>query len=623
MRYKISLFLEDDSMRSVARTLVVLLCLLAFAARSEDAAELEAKGIAALKLSQNESDAIVSAAIYFGQATELYQSAKNNEKATEMNSFLYWCKKKMTLQQMDACLKGGDAINVKIAQRMKEIEAAPPPDEAQAYFNRADAYANAHPNEHLLIAMRFYEVADRFKGTDLSLQAQDRSLKEMTLEKGGAANTSASARENPVAAPVDPAKKIALPPAAKQKEAEKTIKDLYKEEFAKSAPKDKAALATKLEREADESANDPPARYVLLTQAATLAAQAGELDRLAGILDKLSAAFESDFKDFKKAQLSAAMSKITDAKLAKVASALKVLIDNPDDPAANLTLGKYKLQAGDIEHAAAFISKSKNAAFISLIKQELSAPQDATAQYAVGDAIWESGDKAADNDDRVLCHARAAYWYAKAVQSLTGLAKSKVEKRLDEAVAAMPRKITDVLKLIDPARDAVNGEWKLVDGALECTKSIKSSRIQFPNKIGAEYDLHIVMALTSKDSDPCVILPCCDQQVLLCLCGFGGSTAVLQHINGTTDNNETRRTNTMQMGMDYDLLVQVRKNSIRVILNKKDLIYYRFDYPRFSLFVDWELRDSHATGLYLQRGTARFRTIEVTEVPTRASLAAP
>ncbi|HLX62081.1 MAG TPA: hypothetical protein VKX17_12435 [Planctomycetota bacterium] len=610
-------------MRSFVPFILAASLLLTVSARAEDADELAAKGIAALKLSQNEPDAIVSAAIFLGQAKEIYEAKKDDAKAQEMNSDLYWCKKKMTLQQMEAFLKGGDAINAKIAQRMKEIEAAPPADEAQTYFNRAEAYANAHPNEHLLIAVRFYEVADRFKGSDLSLQAQDRLLKEITLEKTGAANSGASARENPATAPVDPAKKVALPAAAKQKEALKTIKDLYKEEFAKSAPKDKAALAAKLDKQADESAGDPAARYVLLTQAAALAAQAGELERLTGILDKLAAGFESDFKDFKKAQLSAAMSKITDAKLAKVASALKVLIDKPDDAAANLTLGKYKLQAGDIEHAAAFISKSKNAAFISLIKQELSAPQDATAQYAVGDAIWESGDKAADNDDRVLCHARAAYWYAKAVQSLTGLAKAKVEKRLDEAVAAMPRKITDVLKLIDPARDAVNGEWKLVDGALECTKSIKSSRIQFPNKIGAEYDLHIVMALTSKDSDPCVILPCCDQQVLLCLCGFGGSTAVLQHINGTTDNNETRRTNTMQMGMDYDLLVQVRKNSIRVILNKKDLIYYRFDYPRFSLFVDWELRDSHATGLYLQRGTARFRTIEVTEVPTRASLAAP
>lgn len=188
-------------MRAHALLVAALLCLAASHARTEDAADLEAKGISALKLSQNEPDAIVSAAIYFGQASALYQSAHNDEKATEVNSFLYWCKKKMTSHQIDEFLKGGSAINAKIAQRMKEIETAPPPDEAQTYFNRAEAYANAHPNEHLLIAVRFFEVAGRFKGSDLSLQAEDRLLKEITLEKTGTANSNVPVKEMPRALP--------------------------------------------------------------------------------------------------------------------------------------------------------------------------------------------------------------------------------------------------------------------------------------------------------------------------------------------------------------------------------------------------------------------------------------
>ena len=95
-------------MRILCSLLAALLCLLAPAG---DVTILESKGIAALKLSQAEPDAVVSAAIYFGQAADAYQAAGNTEKATEMNSFLYWCKKKMTLAQMDVFLKGGDAIN--------------------------------------------------------------------------------------------------------------------------------------------------------------------------------------------------------------------------------------------------------------------------------------------------------------------------------------------------------------------------------------------------------------------------------------------------------------------------------------------------------------------------------
>ncbi len=91
--------------------------------RAEDAAELETQGIAALKLSQTDSDAIVSAAIYFGKAASLYDQANNDDKASEMNSFLYWCKKKMTLRQTEAFLNRSDAAAASIALRMKELEA--------------------------------------------------------------------------------------------------------------------------------------------------------------------------------------------------------------------------------------------------------------------------------------------------------------------------------------------------------------------------------------------------------------------------------------------------------------------------------------------------------------------
>ena len=522
-------------MRSFVPFFIAASLLLSASARAEDAADLEAKGIAALKLSQNDADAVVSAAIYFGQASELYQAAKNDDKATEMNSFLYWCKKKMTLQQMDEFLKGGSAINAAVAKRMKEIEAAPQPDEAQTYFNRAETYANAHPNEHLLIAVRFYEVADRFKGTDLSLQAQDRLLKEITLEKTGAANASAPARENPAAPPavnLDPTKKVAVPAAAKLKDAEKTVRDLYKDEFAKSAPKDKAALAAKLEKQADESANDPSARYVLLTQAATLAAQAGELERLSAILDKLSAAFESDFKDFKKAQLSAALSKITDAKLAKVASALKVLIDKPDDAAANLIVGKYKLQAGDIEHAAAFISKSKNAALMELMKQEQAPPTDGAAQAALGDAWWELSEKSSDKDDKIAFATRASHWYRLAMSALTGLVKAKIEKRVAEFEASLPKpEPINLLKMIDPEKNGVTGKWKF-KGEKLISDNGKLGVIEIPYVPPEEYDFIVVFKRFEANDFVMQIMAAGGSQFTFGLGVWGNAISGFETVNG-------------------------------------------------------------------------------------------
>ena len=103
--------------------LIVIVCSLSWIAFAEEtAADFEAQGTAALKRSQAEPDAIVSAAIFFGKASAAYQDAKDDVKTTEMNSFLYWCKKKMTLKQMDAFLEIGDSAAASIAKRMKEME---------------------------------------------------------------------------------------------------------------------------------------------------------------------------------------------------------------------------------------------------------------------------------------------------------------------------------------------------------------------------------------------------------------------------------------------------------------------------------------------------------------------
>ena len=190
-------------MRRILVSVLAMLCFSAAFTRAEETpAELEAKGIAALKASQTNADQIVAAAIFFGKAADSYDKAHLESKATDMNSYLYWCKKKMTYQQIDAFLKANDAAMTAVAKRMKDLEsAAPKADDAKLYFDRAETFAKAHPDEHLLIAIRFYEIADRFKGSGHSLEAQDRSLREMTLSAKPAASEPAP---QPAAARVIP-----------------------------------------------------------------------------------------------------------------------------------------------------------------------------------------------------------------------------------------------------------------------------------------------------------------------------------------------------------------------------------------------------------------------------------
>ena len=147
---------------------------------AEGVADIREKGIRALKESETDSRTIVEAARAFAKAADLYAKAGDEDKATEMNAFLYWCKKKMSLQDIEQFTKSGDAVT---AEKLSTVEKlAPNPDDSQKWLYRAEKYAKENPNEHYLIAVRFFEVASRFVGTKESIAAQERSLKEQGLE---------------------------------------------------------------------------------------------------------------------------------------------------------------------------------------------------------------------------------------------------------------------------------------------------------------------------------------------------------------------------------------------------------------------------------------------------------
>jgi hypothetical protein len=607
-------------MRTIDFLLAALLCLIASTDWAEDVALLESKGIAALKLSQAEPDAVVTAAIYFGQASDAYQTAGNTEKATEMNSFLYWCKKKMTLAQMDAFLKGGDAINAAVAKRMNEVDTAPKADEAQTFFDRAKAYAIAHPNEHLLIAVRFYEVADRFKGTELSLQAQDRSLKEMTLEKSTAAAVNPArdfARQDAAA---DASKKIPQPSAAQLKEAEKTIKDLYKTELAQSAPKDKAALAAKMTKQADESLNDPAARYALLVQAAALAAQAGDFGRLMEALTSLTMSFEGNFNDVIKQQLSVVNPKLTDPRLTRAAAAVRVLIDKPDDPAASLTVGKYWLSVANVDRAATHILKSKQASWIELIKQEQAPPADEAARAALADAWWELSEKAADKDDKLLCRTRAAAQYQVILASLSGLARAKAEKRIAEFEAANPAGIVvNLLKLIDPSKDTVAGKWIFNNGAL-VTDNTKWGRIQIPYLAPEEYDFTVVFKRREGNDGVTQILTANGRQFEYSLGVWGNTYAGFEVIdNKYLKENSTGVEVSVPNDQFHTSTVKVRKDGASAFLNGKLITEWKTHsaFNNVTVFGGFKLQRKDVLGLVHGEGIVEFQRIELIEITGR------
>lgn len=115
-----------------------------------------------------------------------------------------------------------------------------------------------------------------------------------------------------------------------------------------------------------------------------------------------------------------------------VEKAVAVLESNPGDPRANLAAGSwYCFIAGDWQRGLPWLAKGDDPQLADLAKRDLAQPQSAEQQAALGDAWWELSESKKGLENSRL-RGRAAHWYGRALPKLTGLARAKLEKRIEE-----------------------------------------------------------------------------------------------------------------------------------------------------------------------------------------------
>src|SRR5437667_4303042 len=88
--------------------------------------------------------------------------------------------------------------------------------------------------------------------------------------------------------------KSKVPDGATRREAEKMIRDVFNDEYAKKDRADRLALARKLLAQEAETKDDPAARFVLFSQASELSAQAGDVVMAFRAIGELTATFDFD-----------------------------------------------------------------------------------------------------------------------------------------------------------------------------------------------------------------------------------------------------------------------------------------------------------------------------------------
>jgi hypothetical protein len=283
----------------------------------------------------------------------------------------------------------------------------------------------------------------------------------------------------------------AIPDDAALKEAEKTVRDLFKDDFAKKTPADKRSLAKKLLVQGRETNNTPASQYALLTMAIDLGIQSVDLDTCVMAMTELSNGFAidvvaqrtaslgaltkvvktpDDLKALAKAYLQLAdeamkvdryddAAKVADAanaqakrgkelavinaaegkskevaahkaRFEKVRKARETLAALPDDPAANLAVGQYYcFSKNDWAGGLPLLAKSPDGPLKALALKDAGNPETTADRAAVGDGWWDLAETAAP-EAKFPLHERAGYWYQQALAKLAGLDKKKVEQRL-------------------------------------------------------------------------------------------------------------------------------------------------------------------------------------------------
>jgi hypothetical protein len=460
---------------------------------------------------------------------------------------------------------------------------------------------------------------------------------------------------------------LAIPAAADQASAEKIVRELFAVDLAKHSPADESAAAEKLLKQADKSSHDTVARFVLLSDARDLAVAAGDPVRAWQAIDALSIAYQVD----RGAMQAAALSGLLKAPLTPVAAststanamqlvdrlcaagdypsaervasqaetlalrshntkllasvrlrvadvrsqlqeyqrgaaALDKLKQTPQDAEANLAAGTYLcFTRGDWPRGLSYLAKGSDAVLKQAALAEGAAPQTAEGWKAVGDNWWESAEKK-PGPARQAMRRRAADWYQKCLPALAGLTQELIAKRITQA-GATPASVIDLLALIDPKRNGVNGSWSIDHGTL-VSHGGTMVRLQVPYQPPEEYDLRIVYSYTTGHEGMMLMLPT-RKGPIMAVCN--SDNFYFENTSGTfckADHPLLKR------GDAATITLLVRNNRIQAYFNNQLLCEFNPADRSAGIQDGWRVHDSKCLGVGNWNTTVLFSRIDLTEI---------
>ena len=193
--------------------------------------------------------------------------------------------------------------------------------------------------------------------------------------------------------------------------------------------------------------------------------------------------------------------------------------------------------------------------------------------------------------------------------------KEQLKPAATAKAAVMPTETDiDLLKAIDPKKDARSGAWKFDDGALLSDDS-GWSRLNLNVKPPEEYDLKVEYTPYEKDG------------ILVLQIDHGGESihwmmtrnvGYFAKVDGKVQGNRTeiKLTPVTILNRKHVCIIKVRKNILGVFLDGKQLLAYKTDYSEFSTFVDWRTGAGNL-GIGSHEGHIRFHAVTLTPIEAK------
>jgi hypothetical protein len=472
---------------------------------------------------------------------------------------------------------------------------------------------------------------------------------------------------------VDVTRRKPIPDPAKQREAEKLVKDLFKDQYAKKSQADRKALARLLLEQTEKGQDDPAAQWVLCREAQDAATQACDVKGVIDAIEATTRTFDVDAMAMKTTAF-AAMGKIartpeengslamahlrlvddlvaadlydaadkattaalqyarksadtalaargatrakeiSEAKLLYQAmkTVLETLAKSSDDPGANYEMGKFLCYVkGNWDLGLRFMMKGSDVTLRSLAEKELSPTLSSPERINVADGWWDLAEREKSPLRKAQLQVHAKALYEAAAPDATGLVAAKIEKRLQELGSQTSFGLLDLLALVDPQMDGIKGNWSMSKDGLTCAPAA-FSRLQLPYQPPAEYDLTLVVERTGDDVALVVGLVLSGEARCQVIVDWDGFTGVDKIDGKNAKSNETSRSGTMlKQGRSTTLLFSVRREGISLSSDGKTIFSWKGSLSKLSYNEEYAVPDRKAIMVSWFSGGFRIKRIQL------------